>query len=85
VIKQLKDNPDVKIKLTGHTDSVGRGAANRRLGRKRAEQVRDMLVKRGAPKKQIEVDSAGESEPVANNRTDAGRKKNRRVELEQIK
>lgn len=84
IIKQLKDNPDVEIKVTGHTDSVGRGAANRRLGRQRAEQVRDMLVKRGAPKSQITVDSKGEGEPIADNKTDAGRKKNRRVELEQV-
>ncbi|CAA6801505.1 MAG: OmpA family protein [uncultured Thiotrichaceae bacterium] len=84
IIKQLKDNPDVEIKVTGHTDSVGRGAANRRLGRQRAEQVRDMLVERGAPKSQITVDSKGEGEPIADNKTDAGRKKNRRVELEQV-
>ncbi len=85
IIKQLKDNPEVKIRVTGHTDSVGRGASNRKLGRKRAEQVRDMLVKQGAPKKQILVDSKGESEPIANNQTEAGRKKNRRVELEPVK
>jgi outer membrane protein OmpA-like peptidoglycan-associated protein len=84
IIKQLKDNPEVKIRVTGHTDSVGRGAANRRLGRERAEQVRDMLVKQGAPKAQILVDSKGEGEPIADNQTDAGRKKNRRVELEQV-
>ena len=84
MIKQLKDNPDVKIKLTGHTDSVGRGAPNRALGLQRARQVRDMMVKRGAPEKQIEVSSAGEGEPIADNQTEAGRKKNRRVELEQI-
>ncbi|MEZ5477795.1 MAG: OmpA family protein [Thiolinea sp.] len=84
VIKQLKDNPDIKIRLVGHTDSVGRAAANERLGRERAEEVRDMLVKRGAPRKQIEVDSKGETEPVADNKTEEGRKKNRRVELQAI-
>ncbi len=84
VIKQLNDHPNVKIKLTGHTDSVGRGGPNRELGLKRARQVRDMLVKRGAPREQIEVDSAGEGEPIADNQTETGRRKNRRVELEQI-
>lgn len=85
IIRQLKDNPAIKIRLTGHTDSVGSGAANRRLGLKRAEQIRDILIERGAPEKQVEVASKGESEPIASNRTDAGRKKNRRVELEPIR
>nr|CAA6801449.1 MAG: OmpA family protein [uncultured Thiotrichaceae bacterium] len=85
IIKQLKDNPDIRIRVTGHTDSVGRGAANRKLGRERAEQVRSMLVKRGAPKSKITIDSEGEGEPIADNKTDAGRKKNRRVEIEQVK
>lgn len=85
IIKQLKDNPDTEIRVTGHTDSVGRGAANRRLGQERAEQVRDMLVKQGAPEAQILVGSKGEGEPIADNQTDAGRKKNRRVEIEPVK
>lgn len=85
IIQQLKDNPDVKIRVTGHTDSIGSGADNRKLGLKRAEQVRDMLVKRGAPAAQILVHSEGEGKWLADNKTAEGRKKNRRVEIEQVK
>ncbi|MEZ5480447.1 MAG: OmpA family protein, partial [Thiolinea sp.] len=84
VIKQLKNNPDVRIRLTGHTDSVGRAASNRKLGLERAQEIRDLLVDRGAPESQIELDSKGEEEPVASNQTEQGRQKNRRVELEPV-
>ncbi|HPQ96719.1 MAG TPA: OmpA family protein, partial [Thiolinea sp.] len=67
VISYLKANPHRKIRLTGHTDSVGRQAANHRLGRERAGEIRDMLVKRGAAADQIEIDSKGEDEPIADN------------------
>lgn len=85
IIQQLKDKPDVKIRVTGHTDNIGTGADNKKLGRKRAEQVRDMLVKRGAPTAQILVHSEGEGKWLVNNKTAKGRKKNRRVEIEQVK
>ncbi len=85
VIAYLKANPSAKITLTGHTDSVGKSESNKDLGLQRAREIRDLLVKRGAPKKQIETDSKGEEEPLTSNRTDAGRKQNRRVELNPIK
>ncbi len=85
VIAYLNAHPETKIKLIGHTDSVGRQAYNRKLGLKRAGEIRDMLVKRGAAKAQIEVDSLGEEEPIADNATDDGREKNRRVELVPLK
>ena len=81
VAKWLKESADNKVTLTGHTDNVGAEAANKRLGLKRAEIIKTMLVKQGAPKNQIKLDSKGESTPIKSNKTQKGRKKNRRVEL----
>lgn len=75
------------ITLGGHTDSSGDDAANLRISRKRAEAVRDWLIDRGVAKERIEVVAFGEQNPVAPNAAadslpnEAGRAKNRRVEL----
>ena len=81
VANWLKESTDNKVVLTGHTDSVGSKSINRKLGLKRAAIIKKMLVKQGAPKKQIKVSSKGEAQPIKTNKTEAGRKKNRRVEL----
>lgn len=77
----LKESKDNQVFLIGHTDNVGSKTANKRLGLKRAQMVRGMLVKQGAPKAQIKTTSKGETKPIRSNRTKSGRKKNRRVEL----
>lgn len=74
-----------KIRLTGHTDSLGGDASNRRLGEWRAESLRDKLVQMGVPTSRVQVRSMGESAPIASNSNEAGRKQNRRVELQIIK
>ncbi len=81
IVAYLKKNKRANIKLVGHTDSVGRATSNERLGLERANEIRDLLVKLGASSQQITTASKGETEPLANNRTDEGRRKNRRVEL----
>lgn len=70
-----------KVSLTGHTDWVGSHNLNMRLGKKRANKIRNLLVKYGVPANQINVNSKGETKPISTNETDAGREKNRRVEL----
>ncbi|MCK5896914.1 MAG: OmpA family protein [Cocleimonas sp.] len=80
----LKESSEHNIVLTGHTDNVGAKSANHKLGLKRANIVKKMLVKQGAPKKQIKTSSQGENKPLKSNETDKGRKKNRRVELTPI-
>ncbi len=70
-----------QILLIGHTDNRGSDKLNTRLGRKRAEFVRDLLLRRGVPAKQISVKSMGAKDPVASNKTKEGRAQNRRVEL----
>lgn len=81
VIAYLNANPNARITLVGHTDSVGLMASNQKLGLKRANEVRDFMIQQGAAAQQIVAESKGESEPIADNRFTPGRQKNRRVEL----
>jgi OmpA-OmpF porin, OOP family len=68
----------------GHTDSVGTDAYNQRLSVRRAEAVKAYLVSKGIPANRIYTEGKGEKQPVADNRTAAGRAKNRRVEVEVV-
>lgn len=73
------------ISLTGHTDDVGSDVSNLSLGRKRAEIVKSYLLGQGVNASKIQIDSKGESVPVAENTSEDGRAKNRRTELKIIK
>lgn len=77
----LVQYPQTVIRVEGHTDSVGGEAYNMDLSRRRAEAVRTLLVQRGVAGARLEVVAFGESLPVATNDTEAGRQRNRRVEL----
>lgn len=70
-----------RVQIAGHTDNSGAPDANLRLGRARAEAVRAFLVERGFPAQRLSVVSYGETRPVADNRTDEGRFRNRRIEF----
>lgn len=72
---------DDRVKIEGHTDSVGDPKHNQALSERRANAVRAVLTSRGVQEKQIEVYGFGEAKPVADNATADGRAKNRRVEL----
>ena len=72
---------DDRVKIEGHTDSVGDAKHNQTLSERRAHAVRTVLVSRGVQEKQIEVYGFGETKPVADNASAEGRAKNRRVEL----
>ncbi len=74
-----------KITITGHADNTGSDTLNLRLSLKRAEKVRDILLAKGVDKGLITVDHKGESQPVASNKTEAGRQENRRAEVRLIK
>jgi outer membrane protein OmpA-like peptidoglycan-associated protein len=69
------------VTITGHTDFVGDSKDNHTFGLKRAQSIRDILVKKGVPKNRIKVKSFGDTKPVDTNDTPAGRYKNRRVEI----
>ncbi|MFQ5741080.1 MAG: PKD domain-containing protein [Acidobacteriota bacterium] len=79
---KLQQNPQLRAELTGHTDDRGSEKGNLRAGEKRAQAVKDYLVKQQVSEERIEVKSAGESQPIADNKTREGRKENRRVEIE---
>ena len=77
----LKDNPDWKVSLTGHTDNVGDASSNMILSKRRAEAVRDLLEEYGANSSQIVTEFKGETEPIDSNDTPEGRERNRRVDM----
>ncbi|MFI0398692.1 MAG: OmpA family protein [Thiolinea sp.] len=85
LISYLKANPKAKVQLIGHTDNVGDADINKKLGLQRAERIRTVLVKRGAPADRVEASSKGEATPWVSNKTEEGRNKNRRVEVKPIK
>ncbi len=70
------------INVTGYTDDVGSDAYNMALSKRRAMSVKDYMVSKGVPASKIQAYGLGESNPVANNTSEAGRAKNRRVEIE---
>jgi outer membrane protein OmpA-like peptidoglycan-associated protein len=72
---------DDRVRIEGHTDSVGDAKHNQTLSERRAGAVRTVLVSRGVQEGQIHVVGYGESKPIADNATSEGRAKNRRVEL----
>jgi outer membrane protein OmpA-like peptidoglycan-associated protein len=71
--------PRLRIEIQGHTDSVGSDAYNLKLSQARAEAVREYLITRGVPASQLTAMGYGETQPVADNKTAAGRAQNRRV------
>ncbi|MBI3784602.1 MAG: OmpA family protein [Deltaproteobacteria bacterium] len=77
----LKEEGGVAVIVEGHTDSKGSDAYNEKLSKRRADAVRQYLVKHGIPSNRITAEGFGESRPVASNDTDDGRAENRRVEL----
>ena len=72
------------IIAVGHTDSVGTDAYNQKLSVKRADAVKAYLVSKGIEKNRVYTEGKGEKQPVADNKTSAGRSKNRRVEIEVV-
>lgn len=78
----LKEHPEYKVKITGHTDSVGDEAYNMKLSKERAEDVLKLFNRKGINFNRLEAIGKGESEPIADNETDEGREQNRRIEVE---
>lgn len=84
VLKLLQDNPGLKLRVEGHTDNVGAKAANQILSQKRAQAVMGWLIANGIDASRLTAQGFGDSKPVADNSTEAGRAKNRRVELAKL-
>jgi len=81
VVKVLNDNPSLKLKIDGHTDNIGSDEYNIKLSDGRAASVKNYLANKGIAASRLESEGFGETKPVADNNTAAGRQKNRRVEM----
>ncbi len=81
VVHLLKQRPDLRLGIHGHTDSVGSDANNLQLSKDRAAAVRRYIVDKGIAESRLESEGFGESRPIETNDTPAGRAKNRRVEF----
>jgi OmpA-OmpF porin, OOP family len=81
IVAMLKSAPDLKISIEGHTDNVGTAASNQKLSENRAKSVMDAIVKGGIGAARLSSKGLGQTAPIADNRSDEGKAKNRRVEL----
>lgn len=85
IARVLKQNPDLKLRVIGSTDSLGTEEYNYKLGLRRAENVKRYLVSKGVSPDQLIVISVGEKAPIADNSTEEGRAKNRHVRFEIVR
>jgi outer membrane protein OmpA-like peptidoglycan-associated protein len=81
VAKVLKDNPSMKIEISGHTDSKGSATYNLKLSESRAKSVVDYLIENGIDKTKLTYKGYGFIKPIASNETEEGRQRNRRTEF----
>jgi OOP family OmpA-OmpF porin len=77
----LKANPDLKVSIEGHTDNVGTPQSNKTLSEQRAQSVMNAVTALGIAGNRLSAVGWGQDKPVADNRTEEGRAKNRRVEI----
>lgn len=77
--KLITETPDMQLTITGNTDSLASDAYNLDLSRQRAEAVKEYLVSKGVDASKLVTKGAGESNPIADNSTEQGRFRNRRI------
>ena len=81
IVRLMRENPTLRIRIDGHTDNVGKAADNLALSNNRARSVVDYLTSRGIAKERLTFKGFGSAKPVADNATEEGRAQNRRTEL----
>jgi outer membrane protein OmpA-like peptidoglycan-associated protein len=81
IVEMLKANPKLNISVEGHTDNVGNPKSNKTLSDDRAKSVVSAIVAQGIDAKRLSAVGHGQDKPIADNKTEEGRAKNRRVEL----
>jgi len=82
VVETMQTYPEVKFKVVGHTDDQGKRETNQKLSEARAKAVVDFLISRGISSSRLDYEGKGPDQPVASNKTAAGRAKNRRIEFQ---
>ncbi len=81
VVRIMKEHPEIRVEIQGHTDNIGSDEANMTLSERRAEAVKQYLVNRGIDAGRLDTRGFGESRPIDSNDTDLGRARNRRIEF----
>ena len=84
VAQAMKDYSNISIEVQGHTDSVGSDSYNLKLSDRRANSVRQYLIEQGVDAERLQAKGYGESTPIADNATEEGKERNRRVEFKII-
>ncbi len=84
IAEMLKSNPTLKISVEGHTDNVGTSASNQTLSDNRAKAVRNAIITEGIDKTRLSSKGWGQTKPIAENKTEESKAKNRRVEIVKI-
>jgi outer membrane protein OmpA-like peptidoglycan-associated protein len=82
IVQILNDYPDYYMTIDGHTDNVGKDESNMQLSKDRANSVRNYFIGKGIAEGRLEANGYGETQPVADNKTKAGKAKNRRVAMD---
>jgi len=85
IAASLREHPQQKVAIEGHTDSTGTSTSNHELSLRRSTVVEAFFLKHGVDPERLEVRGLGEERPVASNATVAGRRQNRRVEIVMLK
>ncbi len=81
IVQLLRAYPEHRVRISGHTDNTGRPQVNLRISRERAQAVADYLTSSGVSATQVTAQGYGASQPIADNATQEGRARNRRIEI----
>lgn len=81
IVTLMNENPDLNFSVEGHTDNTGSAASNQKLSEQRSEAIVAKLVEMGIEESRLTAVGKGQNSPIADNNTDEGRAKNRRVEF----
>lgn len=84
IVKVMKNNPDVKFEIDGHTDNTWESAHNLTLSQQRADAVEDQLMKMGIDQSRLTTKGLGDTKPISDNNSPEGKANNRRVEFVKI-
>lgn len=84
IYTMLKENPTIKISIEGHTDNAGNKTANQTLSQQRAASVKQALIDKGIAANRITATGFGQEKPIADNESEDGKARNRRVEIRKL-